>query len=102
MPWPPTILLAAAIAFTTCGGASAGGIALPATILALPVGRNSGSSGDTPPVVTPLDCVEAPPLEELEAALALAGRSAETAASMATVSSIFRRLVGISFVRLRG
>src|SRR4051794_2768493 len=98
----PTILLAALIAPTTSGGASAGGIAFPATILALPAGRNSGSSGDTPPVRAPLDWVEAPPLEELEAARALAGRSAKAAASMAAASSIVRRLEDISFVRLRG
>src|SRR4051794_20337449 len=95
----PTILLAALIAPTTSGGASAGGIALPATILALPAGRNSGSSGDTPPVVAPLDCVEAPPLV---AAVALTGRSAKAAAAMAAASSMCRRLEDISFVRLRG
>src|SRR3954447_25916472 len=45
-----TILLAAAIAFTTCGGAPFGAYASPFTILAFFGGLKRGSSGPTPPV----------------------------------------------------
>jgi hypothetical protein len=81
----PEIRLAASIARLTSGGASTGGIAMPLTSLALPVGRNCGSSGNTPPVVAVLEGAVAAPDWAAEA---LVGTSAKAATANAAAGSI--------------
>src|SRR3954468_414070 len=98
------------MALTTSIGASAGGMAMPLTILALPVGWYWASDGETPPVTpellggaAPPEEADAPPPDEDDLAAYEVALNARIAASAkAAASNVFAVRMGISFVRLRG
>src|SRR3954451_15301326 len=89
-----TILLAAAIAFTTCGGAPFGAYAIPLMIFAFFGGWKRGSSGPTPPVAAEALSLpdEAPPVL---AAIETDGTK-HANRSMQALSSVVRKRGGIS------
>src|SRR3954468_20103107 len=90
-----TIWFAAAIAFTTCGGAPFGAYASPLMIFAFFGGLKRGSSGPTPPVAAEallsLPAVEPPVLAAVDTEGTRHARTSKQA-----LSSVVRKRGGIS------